>query len=48
MGTKFVGHALFELPRAHEVPPIMVKLSEEETIIYRHGLLPQFLDLNNC
>ncbi len=39
MSTKFFGHALFELPRPHKLPPIMVKLSKEETLIYRYVLL---------
>ena len=36
MRTKFFGHALFELPRPHQLPPIMVNLSKEETLIYRY------------
>lgn len=36
MNTKFFGHALFELPRPHQLPPVMVNLSKEETLIYRY------------
>ncbi|KAL2135719.1 hypothetical protein VTI74DRAFT_7236 [Chaetomium olivicolor] len=35
--TKFFGHALFELPRPHVLPPIWVRLSKEETLIYRQA-----------
>ncbi|KAK4134684.1 hypothetical protein BT67DRAFT_379414 [Trichocladium antarcticum] len=35
MNTKFFGHALFELPRAHILDPSWVALSREETLIYR-------------
>jgi hypothetical protein len=35
MSTSFLGHALFRLPEPHSVEPIMVDLSQEETIIYR-------------
>jgi len=37
MGTKFLGHALFELPRAHTCNSVMVDLSEEETLLYRYA-----------
>ncbi len=37
MGTKFLGHALFQLPRAHALNSVIVDLSSEETLIYRYG-----------
>ncbi|KAK4034672.1 P-loop containing nucleoside triphosphate hydrolase protein [Parachaetomium inaequale] len=37
MGTKFLEHALFDLPRAHVLKRTEVKLSREETIIYRQA-----------
>ncbi|KAK4235228.1 P-loop containing nucleoside triphosphate hydrolase protein [Achaetomium macrosporum] len=35
MSTRFLGHALFELPQPHALDPITVNLSREETLIYR-------------
>lgn len=40
MSTKYLGHALFDLPRPHALPPVMVKLSKEETLIYRYVPVP--------
>ncbi|KAL1837305.1 hypothetical protein VTJ49DRAFT_4048 [Mycothermus thermophilus] len=33
--TKFLGHGLFELPRPHRLEDIKVRLSKEESFIYR-------------